>query len=158
MPFSLIISLGLELKNMTNKNKNILIAASLVIFSICAIVLGFMNGGFVYTQEYKYPPRLYYISYSIGISVLLIKYLYPIKIKNEKIKNSITFISKHSLWVYLWHIFPIYILNWLRLNNLNDVIKFAFVFIIAITITYVQNKIVDKIDKNNSKFWNILRY
>ena len=60
----------------------------------------------------------------------------------------INFCSKSSLWIYLWHILFLKFTEKL-LTNINWIIKFLIVLFGAVLITYIQNKLVDILEKTN---------
>ncbi|WGY48434.1 acyltransferase family protein [Vibrio sp. ABG19] len=57
-------------------------------------------------QSYKYPPRGIFISYGMFVSLILWNY---VSIGNEFIKSAIGYISRNSIWIYLFHI--VFIIN-----------------------------------------------
>ena len=65
----------------------------------------------------------------------------------------VTFISKHSLWIYLWQI--------LLLATVNYVLKISDYWLLSLVvllfgsclITYVQNAIVNCICRNHNYKW-----
>ena len=66
------------------------------------------TGHFVPTQEYKEPPTLYYLSYAI----LFVNLTYLLCRRFMRGRNEvIEWISANSLWIYLWHIFALYLLK-----------------------------------------------
>ena len=64
----------------------------------------------------------------------------------------IEFCSKSSLWIYLWHVLIIFLLN-TYYNYINWKIKYVIIVLGSIGITFMQNKVIDlsektKINKN----------
>lgn len=63
------------------------------------------GGGYTPTNEYKYPPRLYYLSYALGASFLLESCLGNVNWNGGgSFVRAAVFISRNSLWIYLLHI------------------------------------------------------
>ena len=95
----------------SEKWNNITIMVSFLIFVAYAVYLYRENGYFIQTQEYKYPFQLYYLSYGILVSGILIKLTKRVTLAGFLYDKVILFISSHSLWIYLWHIIPVTLLN-----------------------------------------------
>ena len=122
-----------------------------VIFVIIGYILYKQSGHIIPTQEYKYPFRAYYSSYGLLVSSVLILIFRSKMICNILNNKMITFISSHSLWIYLWHILFIKLcIN----TNINWIIKYILVLLCSITITYIQSIVVNNLEGKISK--NIL--
>lgn len=159
IPYGIVCTyIGLELKNMSNKKILKISLIMISIFIILATYFSMSQGHFVITNNYKYPPRLYYLSYAIGISLLL---YYLIDRKNifnikKRLNNSIIiFISSHSMWIYLWHILFIFIINKIFLN-INFIIKYITVLIGAILVTYLQTTVIKMLKIKNKTILSII--
>lgn len=138
-----------------NKWNDAVTIISLLIFLVYGFYLFRENGHLVQTQNYKYPFQLYYLSYSVLVSGLLIKLTKSIRIKGFLYDKVILFISTHSFWIYLWHILPVTLLN---LFSLVWYLKYIIVLIIAVLFTMCQNAIVEKLQgKVNPEILNIFR-
>lgn len=143
--YSLISIVGICIARNETKFNTIIMTSGLVIFLVYAIALYKINGKFVVTGEYKYPPKLYYLGYSIGVSILLFK-LKNVLLSLAKAVNMtkiVSFFSKHSLWIYLWHIFALQMVAKL---HLNQTLSFASVLIMSILLTLAQEKVVNKLE------------
>lgn len=147
-PYAVLYAYGLKLEDISNKLLIIIAGSSLAIFIALALNYYHETGNIVGTQEMKYPPRLYYLSYAIfaiNTLYLLIKYCYPKNI----LRSFWTWISTHSLWIYLWHIYAIFIWNTLYIdpdkNLILSIEKFLFVCMVAIIITKLQSICIEKI-------------
>ena len=110
--YGIILEVSFLLKKLDNKWKSFLITISLLL--LAALIIWEISNKFILpiSQLYKYPPRSYYIIYGIIVSIIL--FLSPLdKIfqKIKKVSKLISFISKHSLWIYLWHIPFVILLN-----------------------------------------------
>lgn len=150
-----VLPFGLQLKKIDNKNILKLILIFIVIFMIMAIIYLNIYGKFITTNKYKYPPRLYYLSYAISLSLLsyyLIERKHIFNLKEHLNTKLIIFISSHTMWIYLWHILYIIIINNF-FNTMNWIIKFLVVILLAIFTTYIQSKCVKKI---NNAFINTI--
>ncbi len=142
-PYGFLFGLGLRLPTLNQKFINIIISIVTVLFILLAYF--YNSDAFIPTQLFKYPPRMYYLLYAIGISLFLyslsnhkyIKYIYS---------NTTTFISSSSLWIYLWHIlflfaweyFITFFPQWVN----NFILKFICISSLSIMITYIQKLII----------------
>lgn len=120
-----------------------------IIWGIIALIYIGIEGQYINTNIAKYPPTLYYLSYGISISLLIIILLEKINIPNN-INKVCEFISKNSMWIYLWYILGVYI--W------NEVVRkdcwylmWIFLIVISTCITFIQNLIVDRLSLKHKK-------
>ena len=143
IPYGLIYSLGMISRKINYKRNTLISIIFLIIFIISFIIINSINGLFQSTQTMKYPPRIYYISYALFVTFLLLGILPKIKLKEIKV---ITFCSRASLWIYLWHILLLKITS-PNILAINWLIRYLIVIIGSVTITYIQNKMVDLLEK-----------
>lgn len=140
IPYTLIFLIGTKLLNCTSKQLYLLLLISLLIFSGIAVYNFLMSSTFYPTQIDKYPPGIYYISYSIFMSLLFL-----IAIKKQKAiyniaKNkAVIFISSNSIWIYLWHIVFIMLTD---KTSIEFIWRYSFVYTCAIIIFLIQYKLV----------------
>jgi peptidoglycan/LPS O-acetylase OafA/YrhL len=138
--YSIISAIGIRLSNL----KQLEILLLIIICGICLYVLA-NHYQFSCTQNFKYPPRLYYIAYGLFVSLLLywLFGFYRIRFFFEyKIYKIIVFLSRTSIWFYFWHIIFIYIIK-LFLSDLEVFkncfyIRFGFIFLFALLTTYLH--------------------
>ena len=151
--WGLIASIGIRLKELSKKELYIYASIFLLVFICLAFKYNFES-----TQNYKYPPTMYYISYGVFVSLFLLiildfKYIYNI-FNNRFVK----YISVNSLWVYFWHIIPVYILDiygsYITIINSNFITRFIFICISTLIITIIQEYIQSKI--RNTKEMRII--
>lgn len=140
IPYGCLFGIGLRLPSLSRKSIVNIILINFALFFILLLI----NYGLdlpILTQEYKYPPRIYYISYSILISFFLYILLDEkvLKVCNNKV---IFFISSFSMWIYLWHILFIYFWKWsvnLRPDWTNSyIITFLVIIFLSSSTTYIQ--------------------
>lgn len=151
IPYGCLFAFGIVMTQISKKRLFLSSFVFLTIFIILAIAYANDAGTFVLTQDYKYPPRLYYLSYSLFMSIWL--YLVADYIcreglsffKKTSLNKVIFFLSDSSLWIYLWHIFFLYywkdFAKQLSLNPKN-LPEFAIVFSLAVLTIYLQKKLV----------------
>lgn len=139
--YGIILSLSFRLKNDKNRIFNKLKYLSysiLIIYALCVAISGEM---LPISNKFKYPPQLIYILYGISVSVLLYGFDFARYI-NGKIKRVITYISEHSLWVYLWHIpLVVFFNSFIRFDGLWW-LKWIGCYTGAIFVTYIQVLII----------------
>lgn len=142
--YSLMFILGLRMKQIDQKRERNI---TLLIFIVAVGMLGYhiwMSGfSLIKVQNYKYPPQSYYLIYGLLMcSILwncrkvLVKYL------NNKV---ILFIGKNTIWIYLYHIFFLYLTSVLPLH-LHWLVRYAIVYTLAVSVTFVQYMIASKYD------------
>lgn len=145
IPYGLLTFLGFSYDRMKNKTKYIIIGISLAIFIGLAIYNYLQTGSLQTVQIAKYPPRAYYLSYGIFCSFSLL--LICPKIKQKYFKNKIiNYISSHTMWIYLWHIFALEVYEMFKLPEIW-VLKLLVVYITSMLIVLLVNKIIDAIEK-----------
>ncbi len=139
--------IGMNLKEWDSKKVLKFAILFIAIFVIIAVTKTLLGGVFQPISKEKYPPTLYYLSYGIGITLLLYYLIGKKNIFNIKVKLNkpfIIFVSTHTMWIYLWHIFYLTCINY-TLNNIHWLVKYVAIVIASIITTYVQSKLVNKI-------------
>ena len=145
IPYGIIYLLGMittKTSYKTDRNISLIFLATLL---VTGYLLYTTTGAVQFTQIMKYPPRIYYISYALFVSFLLFSIFKRINLKSNRV---ISFCSKSSLWIYLWHAFFITILQ-LTFGEMDWILTFIIVLICSISITYIQNKIIDFLEMKN---------
>ncbi|MDE6860115.1 MAG: acyltransferase [Duncaniella sp.] len=104
--YSAIVLPAFKIKSLSRKQ--IFITLGLL---LCSIILMFAINGIVSPQRFKYPPQSLYILYGLFCSIALWS-LRPV-IGNLPLVSSsaVTYLSSNSMWIYLWHIIPVYALS-----------------------------------------------
>jgi len=140
IPYSLIFALGVRLIKLTKTELFLVAAFFFVCFVGSAFFEYFSTGIIVATQSFKYPPRIYYLSYAGFVSVFLWIFsegLYSI-VKKARLEKFVFFIANNSIWVYLWHI------PFIGLFDFNVFLNWIFVFGCAFFVAYAQVFVVAK--------------
>lgn len=110
------------------------------LFCAAAVMLLLYGGLLVYyrsyyTQPFKYPPQLYYLAYAMLVCFLLLFARKAWSILQTKEIGVVTWISKNSLDLYLYHIIPIRIIRRNEtLLRLNFVVQFVLVWAVTIML------------------------
>ena len=147
MPYFVIFAWGCVLKRLSIINLVFLCAASFVVYLVYASYLYHMNGVYILTGQYKYPPRIYYLAYA-SFAIIIIWVL-----RNEiqlvacrlKIEKVLGFIGSHTLWIYFWHVLMILIFEPISIHFLC---KFIFVLTFSTITTYIQSCLIVLVSRN----------
>lgn len=154
IPYGALTFIGFNYEKLSNKKRIVLVVFSFIIFSVLVYYYYIKTGSLQLVQIAKYPPRIYYLSYGLLCSILLMIICSKINLKIFK-NRFIVFVSKHSMWIYLWHILVIDIYKYAHLPELWY-IKLLVVYIGACIIVYIINKILDIIEKKHE--YNFIQY
>lgn len=138
MGYSFVAMIAIYLYYLNKKNIFYAISVFGGLFFLLAIRFNFAA-----TQNFKYPVRLYYLAYAFFISLILYTIIdyssRKIILKNNKI---LSYFSKNSMWIYLWHILYIDIIN-----NICGTFRFGWIIsyisliILSVITTNVWNKL-----------------
>jgi hypothetical protein len=141
LPYGVIFAFGLRLAELDKKLLIIIAAAALCVFACWAGIHWSQSGKFIGTQAFKYPPRSYYLSYAIFVSVLVWMLCDRLiaAIKAIHAMRAVLYIAQNSIWVYLWHI-PL-----IQAIHLPSTLEYPLVFSIAAAITYLQVELVKRV-------------
>ena len=142
VPLMLIITVTHWVMKSNNKSVITFSIVNLIVFIGLAYLFYRLTGDIKTTNYMKYPFRLYYLSYGFAASGIWIVLCRQEKFVNMVYTKVLGFISSATLWIYLWHILGIVVLN-KCFNELFWIWKFLLVTVFAVAITYLQNKIVD---------------
>ena len=145
LPYAVLFAYGLQLAEFADEVILWVSLASLLTFCTLAWANFQATGHLVLTQAFKYPPRLYYLSYAIfciNSLYLLSKSTLVAKLPQRPIQ----WVSMNLMWVYLWHIPGLSV--WDRLagptqgNLLLVGLKLFFIVAFGVSITYLQKRLV----------------
>lgn len=137
IPCYTLIILSYYIFKINNKKKVLITFISFIIFISLTIYFYRTTNTLMNIQEYKYPFRIYYLSYGVFVSSFLILCLTNDKLCNILNNKIISFLSYNSLWIYLWHILIIYIL---KKYTFTWYINYIILIIIPSLIVILQNK------------------
>lgn len=114
---------------------------------------GGFNVNFINFELYKYPPHPYYLLYGTVVTMVLLAVLAKIKF-NDRLNNVITWISKNSLSIYYWHIFPVeFFIHYFPNKFLAShwVVAYIFIVAFAVVLTLLQNKFLPNLFSDRFK-------
>lgn len=141
IPYSFVFALGLRFPTLARKKTLLIIVFFSSAFIVIAIKLWMRSGGFVQTQDYKYPPSLYYLAYAMSASILIWVFSGQIwkVVELAKVKDFVLFVAQNSLWIYLWHI-PI-----AQFLEINFLLKYLVAFTVPVVIVFIQVQFVQNV-------------
>lgn len=141
IPFSIVFTVGIRMLRMSKTQLLTLSLGNFGVLIFFGIHLFTQEGKVIPTQTFKYPPSIYYLSYALFVSGILWAYSEQISSITDrlKIKRIIIFSANNSIWIYLWHI-PL-----IKVINTNFALKYFLVFLVAIAIMYIQVFIVKNV-------------
>ncbi len=122
---------------------------SLLLFALIGGYFYWQQGEFVATQNYKFPPPLYYLAYAFfAINAIYLVATQLTINSSSPSAQAIIWLSSNSLWIYLWHIFAYYLWQFLLPNYVDDssvfVVKTLYLFGFGIITTHLQNALVKR--------------
>ncbi len=105
-----------------------------------------MGGGNWHVNDYKYPPKLYYVVYGGVVSIALYLFL---KSKKTLCEHSLfLFIAHNTIWIYLYHI-PFVQLTGLIFSEWY--VRYPIVYVSATIVCMLQTKMVDILSERYGK-------
>ena len=147
--YSIPFLLGLRIKSLSKIEINKAIVFTFILAIIFFMLYIYQNGFELnISSKYKYPPHSFYISYGCLMSLFL-WYLRPLLSILNKSKL-LLFIGQNTMWIYLWHIPYVLILN-----RVLDIwyLKYIIVVVMSISTYFVQYRIINTIQsKYNTAF------
>ncbi len=155
IPYGALSFIGFCYPAMKEKTKKTVAIVFATIFFAFIMIVKAITGEFDTVGIATFPPRLYYLSYGIFVSFVLFLIFERFDLKIYKSKP-VAFVSKNSLWIYLWHIFCLEVYNRTPLFNFWYV-ELVAVFVTSALITFVQCKLVEAVRrKRDFKFLKYL--
>lgn len=147
LTYGAIFILGYKCLSMKNSEKTL----TFILFSVLLISMAtytYINKNIILgPQDFKYPPTMYFASYSIAMTYITLCLLTLILKRRSDLPYIFNFISSNTIWIYLWHI-PV-VEYFKKTNSIdNFAIKYLMALIISITITYLQASIIKTTTKN----------
>jgi fucose 4-O-acetylase-like acetyltransferase len=105
--YTLIFSLGTRLLSFSRLQITYLLSCATIMFIGYAMYYFNTTGRVQATQNFKYPPQLYYLSYSLILTTLcyvLSPAAYKLIAPWRNLNTLLVFISRNTLWIYFYHI------------------------------------------------------
>jgi len=146
VPYGILTMAGMYTTVEARRSKIMLAVLSGLVVTIYAIY-GIINGqGIISPQEAKYPARLYYLSYGVFVTMIL---LLITEKKDRKVFHSrlVLCISKSSYWIYLWHIILVASVQKL-FPSMIWIIRYFIVVICSVGMAVIQQKCINVLRKH----------
>lgn len=141
--YSAIALPAFRIKALTSKQ----ITATLGVL-LCSIIIMLAINGFVSPQRFKYPPQSLYILYGLLCSIGLLS-LKPVIGRLTIVSNrAVGYLSSNSMWIYLWHIIPVYIVAHFNSYFNSWPLRYIFVLSVALILTAIYNYITSNLYKS----------
>ncbi len=143
--YSLFTVIGLHI-NKLSKSKGMILTISGLLGCCLYIILT----GNWFPQADKYPPHGLYLLWGWTGSCILIT-CKPI-LQKIATWNFWSYLSKNSMWIYLWHIVPIYIM--LPINNRPDywIERYVIVLGVALILNFIYHKCISRLPSYVHKY------
>lgn len=141
IPYGAVTYLGYRYEDMTSKVKCYLAFGTTSVFVTTMAASWFINGRIFLITDYKYPAQLYFLCYAIPIILALFEYLPAFD--KYKASGIVQFMSKSSLWIYLWHILVLYAVKMFIEDPSFWWLQYMIIVPVSVAITWVQNKVID---------------
>lgn len=140
VPFALLFALGLRIPAMSKPELWRLLGLFTAVFSLFALWFFWQQGSFQRTQSFKYPPQHYYLAYALMCAFLLwlmaetlLKFL-----RSSRLIVFVLFAGSNSIWIYLWHIF------FLQIIEQSWGLKYLAVFACSALVTWGQVSLIQR--------------
>ena len=144
--YSPLVILGLKIKQF----KTVEVTATLILLSI-GVMICLMNNDWNFTpNKFKYPPVSLYLMYGLFASCLLWS-VKPILGKYITI-DGFNYLSKNSMWIYLWHIVPVYMITPIDWIENTWFLRYMIVIFFAIGLYFFYSKIIGFFPEKLRKF------
>ncbi|MBO6055375.1 MAG: acyltransferase [Alphaproteobacteria bacterium] len=144
IPYGVVLIFGMQYQNFSRKTCYVLCISSTLIFLSLELFFYAQNNCFVFVQNFKYPPRILYLSHA----VMFISFLMLFMNKKFSITNKYVLLASNStLWIYLWHIMALLLVKKFLPESTHYVLKYFIVILITLVIVFLQNKVVDYLER-----------
>jgi peptidoglycan/LPS O-acetylase OafA/YrhL len=111
LPYSVLFGAGMLLTKLDGSFRLTLAIISGIVFVLCVCSMNTGDTIQLQMQSYKYPPRIYYVSWGLFMSTAL-SFLFMRTHLAGLWGTLIRFMSTASLWIYLWHIAVLFLIRW----------------------------------------------
>lgn len=132
------------------KDGTILLAIFIPAFIICGLTLN-SGGNWLIFNNFKYPPRIYFILYGVIASICI----YLSLARLSRIPDILLFIGSNTIWIYLYHI-PL--VQFTGMLSINWPIRYIIVYCGAIAMTAIQTYAVHYIESKSPKIKPYTKY
>lgn len=146
LPYGVVYIIGMRINKFSERQISAILSVCVFIFILLSCKYWYEYGRFVTTSEFKYPPRIFYLSYGLFMTLLLWVCRHAIVkvLKQINLSNTAQYIGRHTYWLYLWHIPFVDIVG----DSYNPMIRFVIIFMSALFCVTLQDFLVCRFVKN----------
>ena len=152
IPYAIVFAVGIRLLKLSRSNIFYVALTAITVFLTLMLINWYELRKLIPTQQFKYPPSAYYLSYALYVSCLVwLSTESGLKsVRRLGLLALIMFIGRNSLWIYLWHI-PL-----IEAITLPFYLKYPVVFAAAtlgtfLQVTFAQRVLMLTIDNSTLK-------
>ena len=143
--YSSIAILGLKIRQLSSGE----LSAILVMAVVGLFAFVYYNNFEFDPQQFKYPPQGQYILYGIIVSALL--WLLRPALSQFVELRLFKYLSENSMWIYLWHIIPVYLIQPLSAIHNMWFARFLIVLISALLLNAIYHKAINFLPERITK-------
>jgi peptidoglycan/LPS O-acetylase OafA/YrhL len=159
IPYGCIFALGLRWPSFSWARAAVWGVAGMLVWSVITL-WAYRHGDRINMWAYKYPPHFNYLWYAMGACHLLLAFALRLRLP-ESFRAPVVFLSRASLWIYLWHI--------LALNLAHELTgpvpvawrwlaTFLIVAVVSVGLTLLQKMFVSRLlaelsDRPRTRSW-----
>ena len=148
VPYGIFMLLGIKYDTLSAKEKLKLFIVGLGLLIFSSVVLFVRYGELQSPADYKYPAQLYFFSYSLPIIITLIELCKKLEPCMKKF-SLVQFMSRHSLWIYLWQIFFLAVFNYVLCVS-SWILTYLGIVCFSVLFTWIQNLSIEKISRKKN--------
>ncbi len=146
IPYGCIFALGLRWPSFSRHRAAVWGVAGMLVWG--AITLwAHRHGDRINMWAYKYPPHFNYIWYAMGACHLLLAGALSLRL-SASFKAPVLFLSRASLWIYLWHILALNLAHELTVGvpaSWRWLATFVIVTVVSVGLTLLQKMFVNRL-------------
>lgn len=141
VPYTCVFSIGMKLHGCSRRSLTYWSGLFAALFGMLAWALMRSEGHVVMTQEYKYPPTSYYLSYALASSFALYWVVGTEWFRLQFFRGFLSFIGRNSLWFYLWHTWFVYFLPDGGVLG-NPYLRFVCIVALSALVVFGQQRVM----------------
>lgn len=133
--YAVFIIMGLKIRAFTKQQ----LIITIVVLS-CVVLGWILIAGNFCPQQYKYPPQGLFLIYGL-LGCCIMWMLQPVFTRYVNL-HCFGYLSRNSMWIYLWHIIPVFAIA--RLAHVHNFwfCRFLIVLSVAIFLNWVYHKLI----------------
>lgn len=144
--YSPLVMLGLGISQF-KKNELII---SILVLGLSVLACTIYNDWNFIPNQYKYPPTTFYIVYGLFASCLL--WSFKNILSPYILSPFVIYLSRNSMWLYLWHIVPVYMIAPFNCIPNTWFLRYLIVVAIAIGLYWIYSQLTVYIPDRYRKY------